>query len=247
MAPVDDRPQLGQIIELRDASAKPRQSLASRLPKRTLRQVFSVPLVDNKPAARGDEIPSTNNPHASNSRSGVEIAAIPSQAQNCRHHVFVEDGACLKKLDLPTAACVAVTQRFDVRAGDILSYDFVVQLNSSGDFTADRPTARAVLVNRTAESAISLMDRSLAGYAATQQRYAGSRYRDSQSFTFPASGHYELRFITLVDHRHPGSEAHLLVKSIRVLDQHGQEVRQLASLSCVGRVNHPACDESMIK
>jgi len=230
----------------RNSQAAPSaSSLLSRLPRRSLRQVFAVPLSgDGRPSILRNEVASQETERSKDLRPRIEVAAIPSSDGNCRHHLFIEDGTRLKKLDLPATACVAVTQRFEARAGDTLTYDYVVRLHSNG-FAADRPAVRAVLVNRKAESAISLMDRSLAGRAANQQQCAGSRFRQSQSFTVPTAGHYELRFITLIDRSRPGSEAHLLVNSVRVVNPYGQEVKRLASLSCVGRVQQPVPDESV--
>jgi hypothetical protein len=223
-----------------------RSSLASRLPRRSVRQVFAVPL------SGGDQLSIPRNDQSSfnhrplwNDGLQVDVAAIPSADRNCRHHLFVEDGPRLKKLDLPSTTCVTVSQRFEARAGDTLSFDYVIFLHSKSGFAADRPAVRAILVNRGAELAISLMDRSIDGCSATHQLPACSRFRESKSFTVPAAGNYELRFITLVDRNHPGSEAHLLVNSVRLVDPSGQEVKRLASLSSVGRVHQPTLDESI--
>jgi hypothetical protein len=70
-----------------------------------------------------------------------------------------------------------------------------------------------------------------------------ARFRATQSFTVPKAGSYELRFITFVDRHFPGSEAHLLVNGVRVLDRRGIEKSRLASLSCVGRVRQVTLDE----
>ena len=85
----------------------------------------------------------------------VRVAAVPSWDRNCRHHLFVDDGTRLKKLDLPSTTCVIVSQEFEARAGDKLIYDYVVRLNSSSS-SADRPAVRAVLVNQRTELAVSL-------------------------------------------------------------------------------------------
>jgi hypothetical protein len=198
--------------------------LASRLPSRSLRKVFAVRLCGN------NEFQSSDNQRL------VNVAAIPSLDKTCRHHLFVEYGAQLKKLDLPSTSCVAVSQRFEARVGDTLAFDFVVLLKSSGSFAVDRPAVRAVLVNHSAESAVSLLDRSIDGSGDARPLRVGSGFRESQSFTVPNAGDYELRFISFVDSAQRGSEVHLLVDAVRVIGPEGQELNQLASLSCVGCV-----------
>jgi hypothetical protein len=227
-------------------TGKQRRSLADRLPRRSLRQVLAVPLSGDDRSSSSQSVSASKQRRKLADRPPqVDVAAIPASDGTCRHHLFVEDGTRLKKLDLPATASVVVSQRFEARAGDTLTYNYVVQLQSSGGYAVDRPAVRAVLVNRKTESAVSLMNRSIDGHSVTHQRRAGSRFRDSQSFTVPTTGYYELRFITFVDRNHPGCEAHLLVNAVRVVDSTGQEVKRLASLSCVGRVQNPAIDESV--
>jgi hypothetical protein len=202
-----------------------------------VRQLFEIPLSDDDSSPNlGSERESDGLGQVKNSGPRVNVAVIPSSDRTCRHHVFVDDNAHLKKLDLPSAACVVVSQQFEACAGEMVMYDFVVLLRAIDRFGAGRPAVRAVIVNRTTGSADWLMDRSMNG--CTNERRVGSRFRESQSFTVPTAGHYELRFMTLVDSNHPGSEAHLLVDSVRVVDSSGKVVKRLASLSCVGRVQH---------
>ena len=226
--------------------ARPLGSLASRIPRRSVRQVYALSLSgDDQSSASRNDVPTFERPRLKEARMRVNVATIPSSDRNCRHNVFIDNGGRLQKLDLPSTACVAVSQRFEARAGDTLSYDYVILLQATNGFTADRPAVRAVLVNHRTESAVSLMDRSIDRERITHPQRLGSRFRESQSFTVPTAGHYELRFITFVDRSHPGSEAHLLVNSVRILSSSGQEVTRLASLSCIGRVRQPACDESV--
>ena len=89
------------------------------------------------------------------------------------------------------------------------------------------------------------MDRSLGGCDEARQTRTGSRFTESQSFTVPTTGQYELRFITFVDRSQPDSEAKLLVNSVRVVNPFGRELKRLASLSCVGRVRTATSDESV--
>jgi hypothetical protein len=213
------------------------RSLASRLPQRSVRQVYEVPLNhESRSSLAGSEVPSFSRRQHREKSSRVGVAAIPSRDNSCRHHLFVDDGTRLQKLDLPSTACVAVSQRFEAKAGDRLLYDYVVRLKSKKGIGADRPAVRAVLVNRATDSAVSLMDRSLKESDVEQPERTGSRFRESQSYTVPSAGLYELRFITFVDGGQPGSEAELLVNAVRVVDATGNEVRRLASLSCAGRV-----------
>jgi hypothetical protein len=229
--------------DLGSIGTAPRSSLASRLPKRSLRQVYTIPLSDVDESAPLEwELDSNGDWLLSEDRPKVSVAAIPSLDGTCRHHLFVEDGAQLKKLDLPSTTCVAVSQQFEARAGDTLKYDYVVLLCSRGQFNADRPAIRAVLVDYNTGSAVSLMDRSIDAGCSTDRRRTGSRFRESQSYAIPATGQYELRFITFVDGNHPGSEAHLLVDTVRVENRAGHEVKRLASLSCVGRVRREIVD-----
>jgi hypothetical protein len=154
--------------------------------------------------------------------------------------LFIEDDTGLKKFNLPSTACVAVSQRFQASADDTLTFDYVILLQSGAGSVAGRPAVRAVLVNLTSESVVSLIDRSLDGSTNAGLLRVASRFRESQSVIFPVSGQYELRFITLVNHEDHGSEAHLLVDSVRVVSSSGQEMSRLASLSCVGRVRQPS-------
>jgi hypothetical protein len=170
----------------------------------------------------------------------VGVTAIPSSDQNCRHHVFVDDGASLKKLDLPSTTSVAVSQRFAARAGDALSYDCAVLLYSKRGFDVDRPAVRAVVSNVKVESSVSLMERSYDGFRVEDRGRVSVRFRESESFTVPTAGLYELRFITFVDRNYPGSEAHLFVNSVRIQNPVGNEIQRMATLSCVGRVRRPA-------
>lgn len=218
-------------------------SLASRLPKRSLRKVFAVPLSgEQHKSVLSSPISSDGYFPLKDDELRVDVAAIPSPDESCRHHLFVEDGKCLRKLDLPSTACVIATQRFEAHRGDSLQFVYVVLLKSGVRFEVDRPSVRAVLVNRTSESAISLLDYSIENYNSEQQLRTGSHFRGSQSYLFPAAGNYELRFITFIDSSFPSCEAQLLVKSVRVVNRLGHEVTKLASLSCVGRV-----DQSMIQ
>jgi hypothetical protein len=213
-------------------------SFAIRVPRRSARQVFEIPISDENPSAvLGNDVSPLDHRRRGESLQRVAVAAIPSGNRNCRHQVFVEDGERLKKLDLPSTSCVTVSQRFEARAADTLTFDFVMVLQVSNRFDAGRTAVRAILVHRGSKSATSLMDRCLddAGGVTHRQRI-GSRFRESQSFTIEADGQYELRFITTVDHDNPGCEAHLLVDAIRVVDPSGRVAKQLASFSCVGRV-----------
>ena len=216
-------------------------SQESRLPQKSRRQVFELPLFGyGRPTVPSKETRSFDRQPLHDKASRVKVAAIASEKnRNCRHHVFVEDGERLKQLELPSTSCVAVSQQFKARSGDTLNFDYVILLQSKGDFAADRPAVRAVLVDYRRELAVSLLDRSLDGFEATHHPRAGSRFRESHSITIPAAGQYELRFMTFVDGNHSGSEAHLLVDSVRVVNRSGREVTRLASLSCVGRVPQP--------
>jgi hypothetical protein len=220
--------------------------LANRLARRSVRQVFDIPMpaADETPASTS-KVSLFDRPQLNDDALKVHVAAIPSPDRNCRHHLFVDDGTRLKKLDLPSTTCVVVSQKFEASAGDKLVYDYVVRLNSTSALAAGRPAVRAVLVNQQTELAVSLMDRSLGGLSDTDQSRAGSRFTESQSFTVPTTGHYELRFITFVDRDQPDSEAKLLVNSVRVVNAFGRELKRLASLSCVGRVRTPAPDDSV--
>lgn len=220
-----------------------RRSLASRLPKRSLRQVYTIPLsVDDDSLPLLSEVASNGDWLISEGRQRVSVAAIPSSEEACRHHLFVEDGGQLKKLDLPATTSVAVGQQFDARVGDTLTYDYVILLCTRGRFGVGRPAVRAILVNYSAGSAVSLMDRSIDAGSATDHRRVGSRFRETQSFAVPTTGRYELRFITFIDGNHPGSEAHLLVDAVRLENRAGHVVKRLASLSCVGRVRRHSVD-----
>jgi hypothetical protein len=230
--------QPNSSLGARKHQAAPRRPLANRLPQRSLRQVFAVPLSGEGQAPVSDGTsPTIEYRKSEDGDSQVDVVTIPSSVRTCRHHLFVEDGTQLKKLDLPSTACVVVSQKFKALAGDTLSFDYVAILRSSNGADVDRPAVRAILVNRTAETAVSLMDRTVDGCSIARDKPTGATVRGSQSFSVPTSGDYELRFITLIDHGQPGSEAHLLVNSARVVNQSGQEVRRLASLSCVGRVH----------
>lgn len=222
-----------------------RRWLESRLPRRSLRQVFAIPLSDHCQSSIFErEAELSHFQQLGNDRPRVDVATIPSPDRTCRHHLFVEDGTYLRKFELPATSSVVVSQRFDARAGDTLNYDYVVLLNASGRFAADRPAVRAVLVDRRTESAVSLMNRSLSGCSATYGGRTRLSFRESQSITVPATGQYELRFITFIDGNFPGSDAHLLVNSVRLLDRSRKEVKRLASLSCVGRVRHSASNST---
>jgi hypothetical protein len=202
-----------------------------------VRQVFAIPL----PLADDGRNASRTTVKADNRLRwddclGVDVAAIPAPDRNCRYNLFIDDGTHLKKLDLPATTCVVMSQQFDASSGDMLSYDYVALLHSRGGFESDRPAVRAVLVNHESKCVFSLMDRSIVGYSPTHEQCSKSRFRESQRFKLKRSGHYELKFLTMIDRTRSGCEAHLLVNSLRLVNQEGKELKRLASLSCVGRV-----------
>ena len=157
--------------------------------------------------------------------------------------MFIDNGQRLKKLDLPSTTSVLISQRFDACCGDTLQFDYVVLLYSKNRFVADRPSVRAMVVDLGTEAAVPLMHRSMDRVDALTNGPGSTRFRDSHTFKVPSSVEYELRFVTLVDRHFPGSEAHLLVNSVRLLDRCGAEKKLLASLSCVGRVRAIEADE----
>jgi hypothetical protein len=162
------------------------------------------------------------------------VAAFPSPDPNCRHHVFAEHDGRLKKLDLPSTARVVVSHRFVADVDNILSCSLVVLLYPGRNASAGGAAAQVALSHLDTNSTATLLDRSISA-SDDCQRHA-SRMNDSLSFTIPATGHYELRFITSVNPADPGAEAHLLVNDVRLGDARGDVVSRLASLSCVGRV-----------
>ena len=210
----------------------------NRLRRESGLRVFEMPLPS-------DEVPTPSNYDSClldrrpfrDDTSLVNVTTVPSSQESCRHQLIIEDGTRLKTLDLPSTSCVAVSQRFEARTGDTLTYDYVVLLQSKGRSVVDRPTARAEVVNLTSESSVSLMNRSPDGSTKSGQKRIASRFRETQLFTILASGQYELRFTTFVDFDQHLSEAHLLVDSVRVVNSDGQEMSRLASLSCVGRAS----------
>ena len=178
-------------VDLGTNPARPPGSLASRIPRRSVRHVYALSLSGDDPSpAPGNDVSNFERPPLEEARMRVNVATIPSSDRNCRHNVFIDNGGRLQKLDLPSTACVAVSQRFEARAGDTLSYDYVILLQATNGFTADRPAVRAVLVNHRTESAVSLMDRSIDRERITHPQRLGSRFRESQSFTVPTAGHY---------------------------------------------------------
>lgn len=151
----------------------------------------------------------------------------------------------LKKLELPSTTRVDVSQRFEARAGETLSFNFVVRLISRNRFDANNSAIRAVVINLRTDTVDSLVSRTVDGCDIARQSGEALRIRESQAFTFPTGGRFELRFKTSLDRNHLGSETHLLVNSVRVLDGAGNELRRLASLSCVGRVRLAKSDEDV--
>jgi hypothetical protein len=235
---------LKRYVELGTTSTTFRSSLTKRLPRRTIRQVFSVPLTGDDQWTIPAAAPSNRHRHISYEGQHVDVAAIPSSDGNCRHNLIIEDGTYFKKYDLPSTTCVTVTQRFDAGYRDVLQFDCVILLSATRGFAADRPAVRAFLVNRGTEWAASLVDRSIEYSSRGVKRRTTSRFRETKSFAVPIAGQYELRFITFVDRIHPGSEAHLLVTSARVTNRFGRETNRLASLSCIGRVRAAAMEDA---
>jgi hypothetical protein len=219
-------------------------SLASRIPRRSLRQVYEVPLFEEVPSSpRSGNVPSFDRLRQKRDGSRVAVSAIPSPDRSCRHNVFIDNGERLKKLDLPSTTSVLVSQRFEAAGGDTLRFDYVVILYSKSQLIADRPSVRAMLVDLDSQASVPLVNRSMDQVDAVARAPESSRFRATQSFTVGNAGAYELRFVTFVDRHFPGSEAHLLVNGVRVLDRAGAEKKRLASLSCVGRVRQLASDE----
>jgi hypothetical protein len=221
-------------------------SLANRIPRRSLSQVYEIPIsADGQSLGSITDRPPTECQTSRIDELRVAVSAVPSSDRNCRHNLFVENGSRLKKLDLPSTTSVMVSQRFDAERGDMLRFNYVVLLYSKLGSVADRPAVRAVLINHSTESSVPLMSRSMEGGEAAGQDRSVSRFRQSLSFTLPDAGHYELRFITTVDRHYPGSEAHLLVNSDRLVNRRGVERQRLASLSCVGRVRQVVSESAI--
>lgn len=220
---------------------RPSGSLARRIPRRSLQQVYDIPLTEEvHEPARSGRLTSFDLCRMKAETPRVAVSAIPSPDRSCRHNVFIDNGNRLKKLDLPSTTSVLVSQRFEASWGDTLRFDYVVLLYSKHRLVADRPAVRAMMINMNSEAAVPLLNRSMDHSAEAR---GSARFRESQSFTVPHSGVYELRFTTFVDRRYPGSEAHLLVNAVRVLDRTGAEKKRLASLSCVGRVRQMEAEE----
>lgn len=223
---------------------RPFGSLARRIPRRSLRQIYDIPLTEEVgDSSRSGRFTSFDLCRMKAEGPKVAVSAIPSPDRTCRHNVFIDNGERLKKLDLPSTTSVLVSQRFDACAGDTLRFDYVVLLYSKNRMIADRPSVRAMVADLSTETAAPLLYRSMDQVDAVANAPGSSRFRDSQTFTVPRTGTYELRFVTIVDRSFPGSEAHLLVNGVRVLDRTGAEKQRLASLSCVGRVRQMVSEE----
>jgi hypothetical protein len=225
-------------------SSPPERSIlpASHLPQWSVRQIHSVLLAGNaSPSILESEAHSDNHRSFGDNHPRVNVAAGPSD-QNCRHQVFIEYGTLLKKLDLPSTDCVEVSQRFEAHAGDVLSFEHVILLRSGHGFGTASSAVRAILVNLQTQSIDTLLDRAVDGCGSACPRRIASNSRETVLFTLPAPGNYELRFVTAVDPNNPGSEAHLLVDAVRVVDPSGIEVTRLASVGCVGRVRRRLSD-----
>lgn len=187
-------------------SAVHRSLLLSRLRRRSICHVQSISLAGGDGSEESDYRASTKKrPDSRAGRPRVGVSAYPSPDRTCRHHVFVEHGAWLKKLDLPSTARVVVSQQFEARVGDVLSYNYVALLYADSNFAADRTGVRVILVDLAVATADSLLDRSINGCDTADDGRASSRIRDSKLFTITRSGSYELRFITAVDPQNPGS------------------------------------------
>jgi hypothetical protein len=214
------------------------QAVARHIPRRSMCLVKSVTVdSDGRLASFEQERRRPNDDaEARSNRPWISVSAFPAPDRTSRFHVFVEHGTRLKKLDLPSTARVMVSQPFNARVGDSLSFNYVALLYASLNEPVDRCSVRVMLVNVRAATAQMLVDRSIDQSSSTDNGRLVCRARDSRLFTITQSALYELRFVTSIDPRNVGSESQLLINSACVLDPAGNQLKELASLSCVGRV-----------
>jgi hypothetical protein len=206
------------------------------LPRRSICHAYALPAsADDWSPSPLSEVPLAGlNGHDEGPQ--VTVAAFPSPYPNCRHHVFAEHDGRLKKLDLPSTAHVAVSQRFEAHAGDVLSCSVVILLYGGRKSASGGSRATGILSHLDTDSTISLVDRLVDPSGDDGESLQASRFNESLSFLIPAAGNYELRFATTVSPRDPRSEAHLLVNDVRLAAHCGKLKTRLASLSCIGRV-----------
>ena len=100
----------------------------------------------------------------------------------------------------------------------------------------------AILINVQTQAAYLLFVRSGVHDNDAGHQPISPDTRESKSWAIPTAGVYELRFVTSIDPNKPGTEAHLLIDSVKIAHPLGAEVTRLASLSCVGRVANPIRD-----
>jgi hypothetical protein len=221
-----------------DLAAPPdpnRTSILSRVPARSFCHMHEIPLADAAVSSLLDSRAAPDaQPHQADVR--IRVARFPSSSRGCRHLVFAERGAQLKKLDLPATSRVEIRQRFQAQAGDRLSFDCVLLLKSGPGCNSAAAKVHAVLANIQTQTADSLLHRTVGNSGPAAPQLIGSNIREAVLSTIPVAGYYELRTATSIDPTCPGAEAHLLVDRVRVVNSLGIESVQLASLSCVGRV-----------
>ena len=164
----------------------------------------------------------------------MTIVGYPAIDSDCRHQVFIEHGTMVKRVDLPAIGRVDVSQQFVGQVGGQLSFEYVVLLRARQDSCFGLSSVTAELIDLTAQTHISLINRSVTSSGAPGDKRDASRSRESLSIPIGASGPYALRLSTSVDPECSGSSAHLLIDSVRVCDFSGTTVAQLASVSCVG-------------
>ena len=216
--------------------ARRRIALASRLPRRSICHAYALPAAADEwsPAPLSEVPPAGFRCHDEGPQ--VSVAAFPSPYPNCRHHVFAEDEGRLKKLDLPSTGRVAMSQRFEALAGDVLSCSIVVLLYGGRKSGSGGSQATGILCHLDTHSSISLVDCSIDSADNDGKMRQASRLNESLTFLIPAAGNYQLQFVTTINPRDPRSEAHLLVNDVRLGAACGQVKARLASLSCIGRV-----------
>ena len=169
----------------------------------------------------------------------IRVVWRPTADADCRHQLLIEHGTRVNRYDLPATGGVDVRQQFIARAGDQLSFEYVVLLQAKHDSHFGLSTVTADLIDLAAQTHISLMNRSVTSDGEPGDKRVASRSRESLSILIGAAGPYELRLGTSVDPESP-ADRHLLIDSVRICDFSGTTITQLASVSCAGCVRRAA-------
>ena len=166
----------------------------------------------------------------------MTVARYPAIDSDCRHQVFIEHGTIVERIDLPAIGRVDVSQQFVARVGEQLSFEYVVLLQAGHDSRFGLSSVTADLINLTAQTRISLINRSVTSRGELGDKRLASRRENRCRFPLVQQGRTSCVLPPrstrkALAHRRTCS----LTQYVFVIFP-GTTITQLASVSCVGCV-----------